>query len=116
MNKIKKQQERFDGLLQLIKENPDLKIVPMVCQEVCAGDDFAYWMGKWGKAEIDEIYHEDERIYFRSIDEDELGDDIFNNLEEDNPHWSDSYLEEQTDKELSKINWKNAIVVKIELP
>lgn len=48
MKKKQTQQERVSNLLQLIKENPELKIVPMVDNEVCCGDDFSYWMGRWG--------------------------------------------------------------------
>jgi hypothetical protein len=42
-------------LLELVKENPDLPIVPMVFYEVVAGDDFSYWLGKIVKVEIREF-------------------------------------------------------------
>ena len=73
MAEIEIQQERISELIKLIQQNPSLKIVPMVDSEL-GGDDFSYYMGAWGKAEIDEVYHEDERIYFRSYDEEELGE------------------------------------------
>lgn len=65
------QQNNINKLVKLSKENPKLKIVPMVDGELC-GYEFSYYMGSWGKPEIDEVYHEDERIYFRSYDEEEL--------------------------------------------
>lgn len=38
---------KTEELLKLIKENPDLPIVPMVDSEVVQ-DDFGYWLGAWG--------------------------------------------------------------------
>lgn len=99
----------------LIQQNPELPIVPMTAGEL-GGDDFAYWMGSWGNAAIDEVYHEDERIYFKSQDEDELEEQIFNRLESYNPAWSDTYLQEKTTEEYETIKWKKVITVKIELP
>ena len=45
--------ENVKNLLELVKENPDLPIVPMVDGEIVAGDDFATWMGTWGGAWVD---------------------------------------------------------------
>lgn len=44
-----------DNLFQLMQENPDLPVIPFVDGEVCAGDDFATWMGSWGAARVDEF-------------------------------------------------------------
>ena len=41
---------KAENLLQLIKENPDLPIVPMVDQEIVADDCCTWWIGKWGKS------------------------------------------------------------------
>ena len=41
-------------LLELIKENPDLPILPMVNYEVCGGD-FAYWTGYFSRPVVDEF-------------------------------------------------------------
>ena len=46
--------KNIEKLLQLIKENPDLPILPMVNGEVCGDDDYNYWMGSWGWCRIDE--------------------------------------------------------------
>lgn len=116
------QQERIELLLKLIKENPELEIVPMVDGEL-GGGDFSYWMGSWGKAEIDEVYHEDERIYFRSIDEDELVDDFADQIF-DSEYPNHKYLSDEESKivtskaeqQVQNLGWQKAIVVKIELP
>ena len=38
--------ENITSLLELMKENPDLPIVPVVSGEI-AGDDCGYWMADW---------------------------------------------------------------------
>ena len=109
--KIENQQERINNLLELIKENPNLPIVPMVDSQICAGDDYAWWMGSWGSACIDEYLHDDERIYFRCDDEDELIDKVCDNTE-DYP----DITEEEAEKIVNNYNWTKCICVQIELP
>ena len=53
--KDKVMNEKITELLRLIKENPDLPILPMVDGEICAGDDYGYWSGSWGTARVDEF-------------------------------------------------------------
>lgn len=105
------QQEKIKELIQLIQENPELEIVPMVAYEVCGSDDFAYWMGAWGKTEIDEYWCSDERIYFRSEDEDSLVDDVWDR-EDEYPNIS----REDAEKIVSGYDWTKCICVRIELP
>ena len=107
------QQERIGVLLELVKENPELKIVPMVDGE-SGGDDYSYYMGRWGESKIDEVYLEDERIYFRSLDSDELGELIFERLWSGNKEWESEYVEKKTEEKMSEINWEKVIVVYIE--
>lgn len=40
-------------LFRLMRENPELPVVPMVDWEI-TGDDNGYWLGAWGSARIDE--------------------------------------------------------------
>lgn len=63
---------KHDELFKLIKENPDLEIVPMVCNEVCNSDDHRYWMGEWGKCSVDEYFVGDERVWVREDDCEDL--------------------------------------------
>ena len=55
-------------LLKLIKENPDLPVVPMVEGEVVGDDSYHYWLGSWGKAEVTEYYLGNEKVHFKSDD------------------------------------------------
>lgn len=112
-NEVK--QKNINELLKLIQENPELSIVPMVDNEL-GGDDFSYYMGKWGKASVDEVYHRDERIYFRSDDEEELHEHYFDQLALNNPAWSATYLDEKTIEKINEIEWEKVITVRIELP
>lgn len=64
--------ENVAELLNLIKENPDLPIVPMVDSEIVASDEHTNWLGSFGKAEIDYVWDNGERIYFKSNDEEDL--------------------------------------------
>lgn len=116
------QKTNIEILLELIKQNPDLDIVPMVDGEL-GGDDWSYWMGKWGKAEVDEVYHEDERIYFKSTDEDELvekqGDNIYDEEYPGSKQLTDEENEDITKKAenyVKNLPWEKVITVKIELP
>ena len=108
MNEISK------DLLQLIKDNPDLPIVPMVDAEV-AGDDSGYYMGSLGEVKVDEYvissyYYYDDRVIFKS------DDDVFDALER---YMSAEEFEALPDDEedcrpyYDKLPWTKAIIVYI---
>lgn len=47
-----RERQNRDELFRLIKENPDLPVVPMVDGEIC-GDDSGYWMAGWGESRME---------------------------------------------------------------
>lgn len=107
--------ENLNKLLELIKENPDLPVIPMVASTGIIGDEFIlYWDASFGQARIDEyvISREGEEfLYFKSFcDDDDLAHII---LEYEG-------IEDLTREELNakkdKIPWKKAIFVNIETP
>lgn len=118
--------KKIEELLKLKTENPELDIVPMVAMEVCAGDDFSYWMASWSTARIDYIHipdHNDEyiildpdRIYFKSSDEENIKERMFDYFEARNPAWSDSYIEEKLEEKYQELEWEKVITVYIEIP
>ena len=61
--------ENIKTLLELIKENPELPIVPMVDAEI-VGDGYGRWSGAWGMARVDKYVVADigweTRIIFES--------------------------------------------------
>lgn len=127
MTKIERQKSNIEHLLELIKENPDLEIVPFVVNEVCAGDDFYRWLGGWGEAKVDYMYCPDwndkenildpERAYLHSLDEEYIKDVMFDHFVEEKPAWSLTYIEEIVDDEYQNVlDWEKVIVVDIDLP
>ena len=72
---IENQKGKINFLLQLILENPDLRVIPMVESSIVDDDTFAWWSASWGGASVDEVFDEDDRFYIRSIDEEELIND-----------------------------------------
>ena len=99
---MEEQQERIKQLLQLIKENPTLEILPMVNSECVQSDDFRYWGAEWGEAKIDEYYVNDERIYYKSSDYDDLVDE------------EDQETQEAAEHIVDNFEWVKDIVVHIE--
>lgn len=98
-------------LLDLMKENPHLPVLPMVNEEVVCDDSWAYWMGSWGHSEIYQYIVRNGRIYFKD------DEDHFEFLER-----IDYYrrVEDMTDEEVNaaydELPWKKAIFVYINTP
>lgn len=55
----------IDNLLELIKENHELTVIPMVNGRVI-GDGFDYWIGDWGQVYIDEYLIYNGAVYLKS--------------------------------------------------
>lgn len=114
------QKENVQSLLNLIKENPALKIVPMIDAEIVADDTYGWWAGSFGKAEIDHIWNNGERIYFKSGDEEDLiekefdiiYDEIFSNSVEPYP----AIINQMAISKVNEYEWEKVIVVWIGLP
>ena len=107
---------KHEELFKLIKENPELEIVPMVDSELC-GDDYSYYMGSWGTAELDEYWCADERIYFRTNDEEDLVQQLMdNNYNDDWKGKSDEEMEKLAEEIVNGYEWVKCITIKIECP
>lgn len=108
--------KKHETLIDLIKENPELNVVPMVDHEVVAGDDFAYWLASWGKASIDEYCVNDERVYIKSKDDMQFEiDNICDVLRDDHPSYSEEKIERIAKAEVANWPWRRAIIVWIEV-
>ncbi len=106
-----KEQESVKHLLQLIQENPELEIMPMVDTECVPSDDFGWWMASWGKVEIEEYWQDDERCYIKSTDEDELFDRFYDEIPEN--EFTDKEAEQLAQNKLDQLPWIKAICVQI---
>lgn len=108
--------ENTNKLLELVTENPDLPIIPMVNYEVCS-EDYAYWMASFSTCSVEEYmideWYSNGCVRFKSDDEE---DTIIEGIAKhkygdctnvDNWKKAEDYL---------KTLWKKAIIVYIELP
>lgn len=102
-----KETEQF---LELIKENPDLPIVPMVDSEVVADDCYSWWLAAWGRAEIKEIYVGQERVHIKGEDDE---DDVLYDLNECKARDVYDMTEEERDALYKLTPWTKCIAVYI---
>ncbi|MBR0027596.1 MAG: hypothetical protein IJP58_03005 [Clostridia bacterium] len=68
----KTQKEYREELFKLMRENPDLPVVPMVHQDCTEYEDFGWYLCSWGSAEIDEYLIVDERVFRKGWDDEEF--------------------------------------------
>lgn len=110
---IEKQKENISILLDLIKDNPELEILPMVATECVFSDDYNYWMAEWGEARVDEYCHSDERIYFKSINYDELIEEYVDKTIEPQGILTEEEFYQLAKDKIDGLDWIKAIVVHI---
>lgn len=106
------QKQRLLSLFGLIKQNPDLPIVPMVNYEIVADDCALYWMASWGEARIDSYILRDDRIWYLSDGKEEIFENLFEFPVDLPKEQEEKFIEDA----VSSLPWIKAIIVKIELP
>lgn len=111
---LKKQKENVGVLLELIKENPDLPIIPMVATECVFDDSHGYWMAEWSRARVTKYWCSDERIYQYYEDFEDLVETWIDNNYEEYENLSDDEMEELAEKTVNNYEWVDAIIVYIE--
>lgn len=111
---MESQKEKVAVLLNLIKENPDVEILPMVHRDCIFDDSWAYWMAKWSSAELDKYYVSSERVYKYSDDFEELVERWIDNNYEDYEGLTDDELEAKATEIINGYEWTDAIIVYIE--
>ena len=104
-----------EHFLKLVKENPDLPVVPMVDEQVVADDCSTWWLGEWGQSEVTEYYIGRERIHLKSDDEEEALVDMVGCKYSETKDGRDIYdLSDEEWKALyESLEWVKAIVVYI---
>ena len=102
-----------DALFRLMREHPELPVVPMVNSEIIADDYCSYWMGNWGKAGIAAYIVGDERIYFREDDSDDM-ENVLNHTK-GGQDWYEA-PEAKVEEAYRNLPWTEAIIVYIEMP
>lgn len=116
IKEIEIQQENVNELIRLINENPTLEVLPMVDSEVVVSDDWESWLGKFGRVELDYIWQDEERIYFKSVDDEELIDNKLEILESNQDLKNKDELLKIAVQEVNNLEWEKVIVVNITLP
>lgn len=113
MNKqIEVQQDNIKTLIHLATKNPDLRIVPLVDSEIVASDDFGWWTAEWGTPSIEELWGDDERVYIRSDDEEELVDEAIEMSGYD-LIWSEEDAQIKGKEIVDAYDWEQIIAVRI---
>lgn len=105
----------IEQLLSLIKENPDLPIVPMVDGDVVGDDSYQNWLGAWGKSEVTEYYLGNDKVHFKSDDEEDVLCDMVGCKYSMTPDGRDVYdlTDEEWDALYQSIPWIKCIAVRI---
>lgn len=104
----------INQLIDLSKQHPELKIVPIVETEVVTDDNFyTWWASSFGDSYVDDIYFANDRYYIRSDDEEELMNDAIDNsgydllrTDEENEVWAKGVV--------NSYEWEKVILVRIE--
>lgn len=108
------ERENREELFRLMRENPDLPVLPMVNTEVVGGDDYGRWLGSFGKARIREYlvdeWYGDGIVRYRDEDE----EIVIEGIAEVKYDGSDAAYE-KAKEEASRL-WTKAIIVSIDLP
>lgn len=102
--------------VQLVKEFPNLPIMPMVDTECVCDDNHGWWAAQMGQPMVDEYYIDDERIYLKSMDLEDLEETFADNNYDDEPY--KSMTEEELGKEAKRVvanyEWIKAIMLPID--
>lgn len=99
----------FKKFLDLVRENPDLEVIPIVCSGVVEDDYECYewWYGDWGRCEISECVHTKDGTYTREDYYWEVlaavfGDEAVADMDD-----------EEEQRQYEALPWKKAIIVYI---
>lgn len=114
--KTVKTNNQVEELLTLIKDNPDLPIIPMVNQEVVADDSYTWWLGRWKYSEVSGYYLGNEAIHFKDDDEEDVLKDMVGCKYYCTPDGRDitEISDEEWDALYASIPWEKCIVVYID--
>lgn len=107
---------KTEELLNLIRENPELPVIPLVDTDVVADDCYSWWLGQWGYAKVTEYYIGRDHIHIKDEDDEE---DVLVDMEgckySCTQDGRDVYdlSDEEWDALYKSIPWTRAIVVRI---
>lgn len=104
--------KKIKQLVNLMEENPNIPVIPMIDSEVVRSDDFAYWQGSFGDSAVKEFtFFEMYGDYPEMVYKDDT-DGIKEYLLENDCCSTDA----EAEKIIEELEWKRAIIVDIVLP
>lgn len=113
--------EKTKAFIELVKNNPDLPIIPIVDSEVVIDDGCNYWLGSFADSYVSEYVvasvHGENRIYLESetdLLEEYIADELCD--DEDGAELSDKEIEQLARDRVKNLPWKKAIIVYIGMP
>jgi len=102
-------------LLTLIKENPTLKIIPMVSSGCLTNANFNYCMSSWGKASLDEYFISDKKVYLKSVDNEKIVKEYMETIGKGyHTLPTNEKLKGMAQSMVNNLNWTKAIIVHID--
>ena len=107
---------KYQELLDLVKANPTLPVIPRVDSEVVVEEGYNYWFGHFGKAYIEEMVCFGDRWYTRD-EQDEIEErlaDLFMD-EESIDDYGDG-VERVAHERAEALPWRKVITVYIGVP
>lgn len=115
---IEIQNRNAKELIKLMTENLTLRVIPKVDSEIIGDDGYSWWIGKFGRAKLDEIWCNEDRIYIKSEDEDELIDDYIEDLCCDSRYddVDEDVIVEMAENMVNELDWEEVIIVDIDTP
>lgn len=96
--------------LELVKENPNLPIVPFVDGDIGDGGNSS-WLASFGLSSVQEYLVSDEQVFIR--DDDEIWDVLYAVLPEEE---YEQFSDDDAKKAHSELPWIKAIIVDIHSP
>jgi len=109
--------ENMAKLIELIVLNRDMRVVPMVSSEIVADDAYDSWLASIGESRVDDMWQDDDRIYFKSLDEDEIEEKFAEFIFLEDESISEKDLELKIDAAMRTVpEWEKVIVLNIDLP
>ena len=112
-NVIDIQKKNLFSLFELIKQNQELPIVPMVDYEIIGGDN-GRWLGEWGNSHIGEYMLGEDRVYFR---DDKAPSEMERVVIEKYGYGAYEAMSwDEVKKDYAEMPWIKAIIINIDLP
>lgn len=108
--------KHIDEFIKLVKEHPELPVIPMVSGEIVGSDEYAHWMGSFWKSDIREYaidsYYGDGFVRYR----DDYGaeEELVESIAEGKYKGTDEDYR-RAKQEAEKL-WMKAIILYIESP